>query len=115
MRVPVFANGDAIICDGVAFFIDPEDPSVAYAASPSAEHSERRMNLIVAEVIRVLPAFLTEYPELRPQLAGRKLSIRMIDNYTDTQAVFRRELALEWDILNAVLSDRPDDEPDDFA
>lgn len=65
-RVPAFADGDACICNGIAFFIDPNDPHVLYAASPSAEDSERRMNLIIAEVIRVLPNFLTDFPQLHP-------------------------------------------------
>ena len=110
-RIPTFAAGDAIICNGIAFFIDPGDPGVLYAASPSAEDSERRMNLIVAEVIRVLPNFLTDFPQLHPQLRGRKIAVRMISDYSDTHSPFRRQLVLEWDILDAILSDRPGEEP----
>ena len=100
-----FAGGDAIICDGISFFLDPDNPDVVYAASPSAEHTEKRLNLIVSEAIRVLPAFLDDYPELHSLLRGRKLTVRMIDSYCDRQSMFRSQVTLEWDILNALLSD----------
>lgn len=115
IHAPEFSAGDAIICDGIAFFIDPKNTSVAYAASPSSDHSDQRMNLVVAEAIRVLPAFLTDYPDLHSQLGGRKLCVRMIGAYTDVQSDFHRELLLEWDILDAVLSDDMTDEPEDLA
>lgn len=73
------------------------------------------MNLVVAEAIRVLPAFLADYPDLHPQLSGRKLCVRMIGAYTDVQAVFHRERLLEWDILDAILTDDTTDEPDNAA
>ena len=63
------------------------------------------MNLIVSEVIRVLPSFLADNPEVHTHLRGRKLVVRMINSYTDKQTELRNEIVLNWDILEAVLSD----------
>ncbi|NNE00444.1 MAG: hypothetical protein HKN47_24260 [Pirellulaceae bacterium] len=109
-RPPVFANGEAIICHGLAFFIDPDNASVLYAASPSSVHTPQRMNLVVAEAIRVLPTFLADHPKLHAQLRSRKLIVRLIDSYECKQSEYQREVALEWDILDAVLRDAPLDE-----
>lgn len=107
-RTPVFAGGDAVICDGIAFFIDPEDESVAYAASPSVEHGERRMNLVVSETVRVLPLFLKDHPEVHEQLRGRQLVVRLVDDYAGASSTFRRQIPLEWRILDPLLSDPPE-------
>jgi len=110
-----FASGDAIICDGIAYYINPNDTFLAYAASPSSDFSDKRMNLIVTEAIRVLPYFLADYPDLHTQLRGRKLCVRMISEYADVRSNFRREHVLEWDLIDAVLSDGPTESPDDLA
>lgn len=104
-RTPDFASGDAFICDGIAFFIRPDNTDLVYAASPTSVFDDQRMNLIVAEVIRVLPNFLLDYPHLHAVLRGRKLCVRMIESYTAIQSDFRREQKLEWNIIDAVLSD----------
>lgn len=81
-----FASGDSIICDGIAYSINRDDTSLDYAASPSSDFSDKRMNLIVAEAIRVLPYFLANYPDLHTQLWGRKLCVRMISEYADVRS-----------------------------
>jgi hypothetical protein len=110
LRSRDFAKGDPIICAGIAFFIDLEDSTIAYAASPSSDFSEQRMNLIVSEAIRVLPLFLADHPELHAHLRGRNLTVGMFCNDYDHQSGFRRQVPLNWDILNAILSDTPNDE-----
>ncbi|TWT76753.1 hypothetical protein CA13_72510 [Planctomycetes bacterium CA13] len=92
---PNFAEGHAIICDGLAFFIDPDDASVLYAASPSVNTSDERMDLIVREAVRVLPIFLADYPAVLPIILGRKLIVRMIRRYQDKQAEYIRQVQLD--------------------
>lgn len=108
-----FADGRALICEGIAFFIDPANPSVAYAASPSEDHSSDRMNLIVSETIRVLPMFLADHPEVHEHLRERKLTVRMVDSYADARSACSRETPLEWNILDAILSDSPEHESEE--
>lgn len=110
-REPNFSAGDAIIFEGIAFFIDPNDTAIAYAASPAADHGDRSMNLIIAETIRILPSFLAEHSDLQSHLVGRKLCVRMIDSYTDDRSEFHREHLLEWDLLEALLEDSTDEPP----
>lgn len=112
VRSQGFANGDPIICEGIAFFITPEDPTTAYAGSPSTDISEQRMNLIVSEAIRTLPLFLAEHPDLHEYLRGRRLSVGILCNDYDKQPVFRHAKPLNWDILNALLSAAESDELD---
>jgi hypothetical protein len=109
----VFADGQAFVCEGIAFFIDPANPLVAYAASPSTDHSSLRMNLIVSEAVRVLPLFLADHPEVREPLRGRKLIVRMVNSYADACSAYRCETALEWNILDAILSDGPEHESEE--
>lgn len=105
-----FSSGDAIICCGIAYSIDPDNSSFLYASSPSAETSQERMNLIIAETIRVLPIFLADYPELHPLIRGRKLAVRMTKSYSNAKSDVLRVVELEWDIVDAVLASDPDDE-----
>ncbi len=101
-----FADGDAIICSGIAYFVDPLDATRLYAASPSETNTDERMNLITAEAIRHLPALLAENPNLVDLLAGRKLCVRMIRSYDDSRAVYVREDSLDWDIFADPATDR---------
>lgn len=99
----VFADGGVLIHEGIAFFIDPANPLVAYAASPSTDQSDQRMNLIVSETIRVLPLFLADHPEVREHLRERKLTVRMIESYAEARSKCFREAALERNLLDAPL------------
>lgn len=110
-RTPAFPSGDAIICCGIAYFIDPELPSVLYASSPSSELGQERMNLVVAESIRFLPIFLAEHPELHPLIRGRKLTVQIASSYSSIKSNVLRDVQLEWEIVDAVLTTSPDDSP----
>lgn len=90
--------------EGVSFFIDPDDQQRFYAALPSSVTSQTRMNAIVAEAIRVLPIFLVEYPELQEIAGGRRLVVRMIARYVDTQAQFVRQEETNLVIAHAACS-----------
>ncbi|MCC9603713.1 hypothetical protein LOC67_24450 [Stieleria sp. JC731] len=104
-RIPNFAAGEAIIYEGISFFIDPDNPSELFAASPSVDHSQRRMNLIVAETLRLLPALLAEYPDFQGVMLGRKLRVRMIDSYQDSRCQYHTEYAIEWDYVSGFIVD----------
>lgn len=106
-----FPGGDAIICCGIAYFINLKLPSVLYASSPSSDLSQERMNLVVAESIRVLPIFLAEHPELHPLIRGRRLTVQITNSYSNVKSNVLREVELEWEIVDAILSTPPDDSP----
>ncbi len=76
-----FPKGDAIVCGGIAFFIDPYESKTLYAGSPSSDHSDERLALVAREAIRYLPDFLANnrYPALR--LPERRLVVRIINDY----------------------------------
>lgn len=95
-----FIEGYAILFQGVAFFVYPKEPTVLYAASPSSVTTESRMNLIVVEVVRLLPEFLAAYPNLQDVVANRKVVVRMIGSYDRIQAEFLREVELELRLLD---------------
>ncbi|GAB5403925.1 MAG: hypothetical protein Aurels2KO_21560 [Aureliella sp.] len=94
-----FARGYVILFEGIAFFVDPQNPSVLYAASPSQDFSDKRMNLIIAEVARLAPEFMGAYPYLNSLLVGRSIVVRLIEKYGDKQAEFVREEPLDLDLL----------------
>lgn len=62
------------------------------------------MNLIVSETIRVLPVFLADYPSLTRILKGRKLVVRMLDDYTGSLHAVIREEMIGWDILDGIFN-----------
>jgi hypothetical protein len=80
---PQFHNGDALLCEGIAFFIDLNDSETLYAASPSSLATKERMDLIVNEALRILPVFLVEHRSTRDALKQRRLVVRMITTYSD--------------------------------
>ncbi|WP_417737355.1 hypothetical protein [Rosistilla oblonga] len=96
-------GGGLVIIDGIAFYLDPSDSSVVFAASPSATNTNERMNLIVAEAVRVLPILLAESSSLTRILRGRKMVVRMLDDYSSSSHAVIREEVLDWDILNAII------------
>ncbi len=91
----VFADGDAIIFEGIAFFINPDDPEIFYAATPCVDRSPERLQFVVDESLRVFPEFLAEYQKLRSVLYERKMIVRIIDAYSDKQDCFVCEIAVE--------------------
>lgn len=90
-----FKGGDAIICDGITFFVDPDNLLDLYAASPSDDTSERRMELIIAESVRVVPLLLTDHPRLRALISRRRIVARMILRYSDSQAECIRQVTTD--------------------
>ena len=44
------------------------------------------MDLIVNEVVHHLPVFLIDYPKARDVIRGRRLVVRMIEQYGDVEA-----------------------------
>ncbi|GAA4447157.1 hypothetical protein GCM10023156_08890 [Novipirellula rosea] len=61
------------------------------------------MNLIISETIRVLPTLLTDSPSLTRILRGRRLVVRMLNEYSGSSNAVVREEVLAWDILNAII------------
>ena len=76
-----FEQGAPLIKEGIQFFVDPENQRALFAASPSAEVSQRKLDLVISEVKRVVPVLIEEYPGLRQFLGGREIYIRLIDTY----------------------------------
>lgn len=98
-----FSRGGLLIVDGIAFYLDPKDTSNAFAASPSANDTDERMNLIVAEAIRVLPILLAKSPSLTRILRGRKLVVRMSDEYSNSSNAVIRERVLDRDLFRGII------------
>ena len=85
-RIPVsgspdFANGEAIIVSGIAYFIDPSDNKTLFAGSPSEDRSDRRLALVASEAIRHLPFLFEDHPDLVQDLSSRRLVIRIVNSY----------------------------------
>jgi len=109
IRRPNFFAGESIIHRGIAFWIDPGDSNTLFAGSPSSDLRDRRMNLVVAETIRVLPEFLFVYPEINETLVGRQLCVGLLNEYEVSPRHFLRERHLDWDFLSAILGDTETD------
>lgn len=97
-----FLGGAAIICDGIAFYIDPDNPADLYAASPSADASQKRMELIIAESVRVVPLLLVDHPRLRGPISERRIVVRMISRYTDSQAEYNRQVVTNLHVADVI-------------
>ncbi len=81
VKPPDFARGDAIICGGIGFFIDPSDQETLYAGSPSSDNSDARFALVAREAIRYLPEFLAENEHAVPRLDDRRMVVRIVNDY----------------------------------
>jgi len=88
---PKFSHGDAVICQGIAFFIDPAQPGLLFATTPSVQTNDRRLEFIRAEVEQVLPNFQKDFPELCPVIAGRRVVVGIIERYTETKKTMVRQ------------------------
>ena len=77
-----FSKGDAIICGGVAYFVDPNDDKTLFAGSPSTVHSDERLALIAREALRYLPDFLLLHGDSLPDVGNRRLVVRIMNDYT---------------------------------
>lgn len=94
-----FSRGGIVIFEGIAFYVKPEDATTLYAASPSQTCTKSRMNLVVAEVIRIVPIFLAEHPNLVPLLRDRQLIVRLQSQYAGPNLQILGEEVLGWDLL----------------
>ncbi|EMI56270.1 hypothetical protein RSSM_02289 [Rhodopirellula sallentina SM41] len=93
-RSPDFAKGEAIICGGIAFFIDPNDDKTLYAGSPSSDHSDARFALVAREAVRYLPVFLAEDKHPVPHIDDRRLVVRITDDYRGVFSDYTRAVEL---------------------
>jgi hypothetical protein len=100
-REPQFEKGEALLCYGVAYLIELNDPSTLHAALPSSEATQERMERLVAEAVRVLPLFLATHPKVHPLLRGRRLCVRMIEIYTDLSMERMPRVTLDSDVVEA--------------
>lgn len=80
---PQFDRGEAILCEGIAFFLDPDDTETLHAATPPSLATEPRMRLVVNEVAYTLHVFLAENPHTHSCVRGRRLVVRLVESYDD--------------------------------
>jgi hypothetical protein len=113
-RKPQFEKGEALLCYGVAYLIELDDPSTLHAALPSSEATQERMERLVAEAVRVLPHFLATHPKLQPLLRGRRLCVRMIDTYTDLSTERMPRVMLGSDVVDAAFHQPHENMPADL-
>lgn len=100
-----FPDGGKLIVEGIAFYLDMFDATRLYAASPSAVDTEERMNLVVAEAVRTFPIFLRDNPGALPLIRGRKMTVRLIQDYAEDPKRYVREYVPEWDYVGAMVGD----------
>lgn len=81
-----------MIFGGIAFFVDPNESELLYAASPSSVVTDSRMDLITHEAKIHLNGLLAASPSLKPIVQGRRLVVRIIDSYSDDRSWFREEV-----------------------
>lgn len=96
-----FLRGQALLCEGIAYFIDRKSPKVLFAASPSTDESPEQMELIVAESLRLLPVLMAQHPALRRGIWRCKLRVRMIQYYSDIPDRYVHEIEIDESRLEA--------------
>jgi len=64
---------------------------VLFAATPSTDIGSSRVHFIADEVTRVLRVFISDYPNLHQCIVGRRVVVRIINQYTDPQTNFVKE------------------------
>jgi len=76
-----------------------------FAASPSADFSDERLDLVVSEAVRVIPMLLRDHWKIQQLLHGRQLVVRLIHSYSDgpTEFVHEREVSFDWGHLSEFL------------
>ena len=99
----MFDRGDAVICGGIAFFVDPNDDTTLYAGSPSQDHSDQRLILIAREALQRLSDFLEENGELAAQVDCRRLVVRIVHSYDGIWSDYYRAV----EVVAAPLKDHP--------
>ena len=104
-RLTKFLAGEMVVLEGIAFYVDPNEPKLLYAASPSSEVTQQRLNLVVSEAVRMLPYFLAEHPDFTDSLRDRTLAVRLISGYCTSNLEVLAQHQLEWDILSDFSED----------
>lgn len=94
-----------MIVDGIAFYVDPKNSSVLFAASPSTKTTDERMALVVEESIRALPHLFSRQPSLKRLIRGRILIVRLIGLYAETAGTVFRECSFDWDTVTKRMQD----------
>lgn len=105
IRYVAFRRGDIVIVYGIAFYIDPDNASVLFAASPSTKNTDDRMDLVVAESIRALPYLFSRRPGLERLIRGRILIVRLVESYAEIRGSVLREYSLDWDTATQRILD----------
>ncbi|MEO1615617.1 MAG: hypothetical protein AAFV88_07205 [Planctomycetota bacterium] len=100
-----FARGHAIICNGISLFIDPNDASSLYAATPSQRVDADRMELICEEACQAVKLFASDFPRVSRFMRHRRLQIRIIESYASKQGRFVHEFGT--DLVCTELIDEP--------
>jgi len=104
---PRFDRGEAILFEGIAFFLDPDDADTLHAATPSSVATEPRMRLVVNEVAYTLHVFLAENPHTHPWLRGRRLVVRLVESYEDLRTEIYPPVDLGTAPVERALESRP--------
>ena len=112
VKEPVFEEGDRVICEGIAFFIDPGNPSDFYAGSPSSDTSDDRLRLVQLEALRLLPSFVADNPSVHSMITGRRFVVRILDSY-DASSGFSREVVVDPAIFASGIGRLEQDEASD--
>lgn len=89
---------------GIAFFVEHNEDSVLYAASPSNDQSDQPMQLIVNEVEKCLPSFFAAYPLIAQRSRGRQLVVRMIESYREAPHRWLREHPMGHDAIELAIA-----------
>ena len=90
-----FSKGHEIIVEGIAFYLEPENPQMVFGASPSTTTTSNRIELVVSEVQRILPDFMSQHCDLRYHFQTRQLAIRLIDDYESVRTKIKHEQTIE--------------------
>ena len=68
-----FAAGQSILFEGVAFFVDPDDPKVLHAAIALRQNEPELVRRSVREVNRLFAEFALLRPDLSDLFHGRQM------------------------------------------
>lgn len=89
-----FLRGARVVYYGVVFFVDPEDRDTLHVAIPLHESNAANLADCVDEVLRLLPLFLADFPDLHSSLNHRRCIVRLIRSYRDLHTEFGERIEL---------------------
>ena len=93
-----FAAGQSILFEGVAFFVDPDDPKVLHAAIALRQNEPELVQRSVREVNRLFAEFALLRSDLSDLFHGRRMEIRFLDTYRDyaSEKTARQTVQISW-------------------